>query len=261
MQRVTVSAWPLRGAFEGGGVMGHCLFLRKGETHTAPSAGIPASDLAVGSTVKLMENGTAVEYLVVNQGIPGNSSLYDSSCNGTWLLRKALHSTRYWNSSNTNDYANSTINTWLNDTFFNSLGSVEQSAIRQVKIPYVNGTGSSAVASGANGLSAKVFLLSGYEVGVSGSGVNYIPADGAKLNYFNQNTGTDSKRIAYLNGSAIQWWLRSPFTESTRTAWFISGDGHPSSYNATSSYGARPALILPSNALFGTNDMILKGVG
>lgn len=49
----------------------------------APSTGILASDLAVGDIVKLTENGTPVEYIVVNQGIPENSGLYDSSCNGT----------------------------------------------------------------------------------------------------------------------------------------------------------------------------------
>lgn len=77
----------------------------------APVTGVLASSLAVGSTVKLMEGGTAVEYLVVNQGIPSNSNLYDASCDGTWLLRKDIHSERQWNSSNVNDYANSTINT------------------------------------------------------------------------------------------------------------------------------------------------------
>ena len=41
----------------------------------APSTEIMASDIAVGSSVYLMENGSPVEYLVVNQGIPSNSSL------------------------------------------------------------------------------------------------------------------------------------------------------------------------------------------
>lgn len=40
---------------------------------------------AVGSVVKIKENGTRVNYLVVHQGKP--SSIYDESCNGTWLLR------------------------------------------------------------------------------------------------------------------------------------------------------------------------------
>ena len=42
-------------------------------TLKAPVTGVLASSLAVGSTVKLMEGGTAVEYLVVNQGIPRQS--------------------------------------------------------------------------------------------------------------------------------------------------------------------------------------------
>ena len=53
-----------------------------------PSADVLASDLTIGSTVKLMGGGTAVDYLVVNQGIPSNSDLYDAGCNGRWLLRK-----------------------------------------------------------------------------------------------------------------------------------------------------------------------------
>ena len=43
---------------------------------------------AVGSVVKIKENGTRVNYLVVHQGKP--SSIYDESCNGTWLLRQDI---------------------------------------------------------------------------------------------------------------------------------------------------------------------------
>jgi len=62
---------------------------------------------AVGSIVKLKENGALVDYIVVHQCKP--SSLYDASCDGTWLLRKDILETRQWHSSNVNDYANSTI--------------------------------------------------------------------------------------------------------------------------------------------------------
>ena len=100
---------------------------------TIPSVDILASDLAIGTVVKLMEGDTAVEYLVVNQGIPSNSNLYNSSCNGTWLLRKDIHSNKEWDSGSGDDaYKTSTINTWLNGDFFNSLGSIEQSTIKQV---------------------------------------------------------------------------------------------------------------------------------
>ena len=241
--------------------MGHCLMMRKGEVHTAPVTGVLASSLAVGSTVKLMEGGTAVEYLVVNQGIPSNSSLYDASCDGTWLLRKYIHSERQWNTSNVNKYESSAINTWLNGEFFNALGSVEQAAIKQVKIPYRAGGGSGGTdQSGANGLSCKVFLLSGYEVGWTTSDSSYFPVDGAKLDYFAASFGGNSKRVANFNGSAAIWLLRSPDTGNTARVWNVLSDGDYSYDNASYWHGIRPTLVLPSNAVFDETTMILKGV-
>lgn len=234
------------------------VILSGGARATKPSTGVLASDLAVGSTVKLMEGGTAVEYLVVNQGIPENSSLYDASCNGTWLLRKDIHSKRPWNTSNVNTYANSAINTWLNGDFFNSLGSIEKATIKQAKIPYCIGNGDSTVNSGVNGLPCKFFLLAGYEIG--NGGVNNLPQDGAKLDYFNQNSNNDSKRIAYLNGSANYWGLRSPYTYGSIDAWGLTTQGGCSRFNVDNSFGIRPACILPQTAKFDANTMVLKGV-
>ena len=243
--------------------MGHVLFLRKGEVHTAPVTGVLASSLAVGTTVKLMEGGTAVEYLVVNQGIPGNSNLYDASCDGTWLLRKDIHSNRQWHTSNVNKYETSAINTWLNGDFFNSLGSVERATVKQVKIPYRHGGGAGGFdQSGAYGLSCKVFLLSGYEVGWTTNYNQYFPQDGARLSYFEAGTGTtaNNKRIANLNGTAATWWLRSPNTEDAILVWGVYSAGTIGGGDASNSYGIRPALVLPSNALFDTSTLILKGV-
>lgn len=226
----------------------------------APSTGILASSLAVGTTVKLMEGGAAVEYLVVNQGIPSNSSLYDASCDGTWLLRKDIHSERQWNTSDANIYETSTINTWLNGDFFNSLGTTEQAVVKQVKIPYRRGGSGGSDQSGANGLPCKVFLLGGYEVGWTTSNNQYFPHDGAKLDYFTASSDGDSKRIAKLNGSATGWWLRSPYTGDTGIVCFVGGNGSYYFGNASISRGIRPAVILPSNALFDETTMLLKGV-
>ena len=229
----------------------------------APVTGIQAGTLAVGSTVKLMEGGAAVEYLVVNQGIPSNSNLYDASCDGTWLLRKDIHSNRQWHTSNVNKYETSAINTWLNGDFFNSFGSVEQAAIKQVKIPYRAGGGSDGSdQSGANGLPCKAFLLGGYEVGFTTSDYRNFPVDGAKLSYFESGTGTsaNNKRIANLNGSAADWWLRSPDTNYTNLVCGVSSNGDYGNSNASNSYGIRPALILPSTALFDETTKLLKGV-
>lgn len=203
---------------------------------------------AVGSIVKLKENGALVDYIVVHQGKP--SSLYDASCDGTWLLRKDILETRQWHSSNVNDYANSTIKAYLNSTFLARFDANIQAQIKQVKIPYRPGSGTSqTVNSGANGLSCKIFLLSDREVGYTQSNVNsYIVNDGAKLDYFKDGNGT-SEKIAKLNGSATYWWLRSPYANSATSAWSVYSNGGAGVGSCTYAFGVRPALILPSSLL------------
>jgi hypothetical protein len=175
--------------------------------------------------------------------------MYDSSCNGTWLLLKDIYTTRTWDSSN-NDYKNSDIHSYLNGTFLNLFDNDIKNAIKQVKIPYQNGTGSGgSVASGANGLSCKIFLLSGYEVGFSTSDSSYFPRDGAKLSYFSSGTGSaaNNKRIANYNGSATYWWLRSPSTLSTNYVWSVNSNGSYDYWSYRNTYGVRPALVLDSS--------------
>ena len=243
--------------------MGFAIVAGGNPNMAVPVAGMAAGDIAVGSTVKLMESGTAVEYLVVNQGIPSNSSLYDASCDGTWLLRKDIHSNRQWHTSDVNKYETSAINTWLNGDFFNSLGSVEQAAIKQVKIPYRKNGGSGGTnQSGANGLSCKVFLLGGYELGWTTSDNGYFPVDGAKLAYFESGTGSsaNNKRIAYQNNMARDWWTRSPRTADSKYVSIVSESG-PYNYNLASSLDyIRPALVIPKTALFDETTLQLKGV-
>lgn len=213
-------------------------------------ANVLLSTKAVGSTVKLKVNGTAKEFIVVHQGKP--SSLYDDSCNGTWLLMKDIYENRVWQSGNINKYESSDIHTYLNNTFLNLFESNIRDAIKQVKIPYRKNGGSGGTdQSGTNGLSAKIFLLSGYEVGWTTSDYSYFPVDGAKLSYFESGTGTsaNNKRIANLNGSAAYWWLRSPGTNGTGRVWYVLSDGDYGDGYASGSRGIRPALILPSTLL------------
>ena len=205
---------------------------------------------AVGSIVKLKENGTLVDYLVVHQGRP--SSIYDASCDGVWLLRKEIAENRVWQSTNVNKLESSEIHAYLNGTWLNRYDANIKAAIKQVKIPYRYGGGSGGSdRTGANGLSCKIFLLSGYEMGWTTSDNQYFPVDGAKLAYFDSGTGTaaNNKRIAYLNGSATGWWLRSPSTSSTLSVWDVNSNGGYGTPYANSTCGVRPALILPSSLL------------
>lgn len=210
---------------------------------------VTLSSKAIGSTIKLKVNGSARNFIVVHQGKP--SSVYDDSCNGTWLLMQDIYENRAWHSSNTNDYANSTIHSYLNSTFLNLFESNIKNAIKQVKLPYRKGSGTSTtVTSGSNGLSAKIFLLSATETSFSFDGMP--SGEGAELAYFKgcADNGPDSKRVAYLNGSAdVCWTLRSPFCQVSESVMFIVSNGNWGYNNCSNSRGVRPALILPSTLL------------
>lgn len=208
---------------------------------------VTLSSKAIGSTIKLKVNGSAKDFIVVHQGKP--SSVYDDSCNGTWLLMKDIYEKRQWHSSNINDYANSSLHSYLNSTFLNLFESNIKDAIKQVKIPYRKGSGmSTTVTSGSNGLSAKIFLLSATETSFSFSSMP--SSEGVELAYFKgcADNSTDSKRVA--NGSATYWWLRSPRCDrNSGNALCVSADGGWSSINCSGLGGIRPALILPPTLL------------
>ena len=171
---------------------------------------------------------------------------------------KDCYESRAWHSSNVNNLENSTIHSYLNSTFLNLFDSNIKDAIKQVKIPYRKNGGSGGTdQSGANGLSCKIFLLSGYEVGWTSSDNQYFPQDGAKLSYFESGTGTsaNNKRIANLNGSAANWWLRSPLANDTSRVLVVYSNGKYGYSGASYSYDIRPAIILPSDMLV-TDDML-----
>lgn len=229
------------------------MFLRRGP---APHR-TRMSDLEIGRSIKLNLNGTPWEWLVVHQGLP--SSIYDTSCDGTWLLMKDIYESHVWSSSRDNKYESSDIHSYLNSTFLNLFESNIKDAIKQVKIPYRNGGSGGTDQSGANGLSCKIFLLSGYEVGWTTSDNQYFPEDGAKLSYFESGAGrpANNKRVANYNGSATGWWLRSPYVYpfARNGVWNVNSDGSHSNVYPTSSHGIRPAIILPSDMLV-TDDML-----
>ena len=209
-------------------------------------------DKAVGDIVKIKEDGVAVNYLIVHKGKP--SDMYDDSCDGIYVLREEIHSNQVWegtSSSSYNDYENSDINIWLNNTFLNTIDEKIRAEIKTVKIPFKKGKGSAStgVYSGANGLSCKAFLLSGYEVGYSTSDNQYMPIDGVKLSAFSDS----SSRIAKLGGTAAKWWLRSPHTsaDTATGVFFVGVNGvYNGSYDPFyNSYGIRPTFILPTSLL------------
>ena len=215
--------------------------------------GTPLGELAVGSSVFANVGGVRTEFLVVHQGKP--SDIYDDSCDGTWLRMRYAYEKKAWHSSDENAYAGSTIHAYLNGSFLALFDAALRTVIKQAKIPYRAGTGTGkTVTSGANGLSAKIFLLSGTEQKVDSS----VPTDeGACLDYYasiSTSVNNDARRIVYqADGTAVSHWSRSPNCLSSKgvtCATEIDEYGGSGWAKCSEDYHwICPVLILPSDVL------------
>ena len=215
---------------------------------------VSAGELPIGSTVRINESGNLADYIIIQQGNP-DVTKYDSSCDGTWLLRKEIYDMRTWTSSDDGKYASSTMNTWLNGGFLNGLDI--KNIVKEVKIPYrTDCTSSGENKYLSNGLSTKCFLLSAKEVGFSS---DQMTDDGTAFAYFDSN----SKRMAIYNtyGYTANWWTRSPRVYGPtvyREAFIVyASGGYANSTTNTDNQGSRPCFIIPSNTLIDSSGNIV----
>lgn len=184
---------------------------------------------SVGSIVKLKENGVLVDFYVAKHD-------YENGLNGsgrTLVVRKDCYDTRQWHTSNVNAYATSAIDTWLNSTYKNLLDADIRGVIGTTKIKYTPGNGNTTVGT----LERAIFLLSVTELGKTAS---YANTEGTALSI------ASSLKIAYLNGSAVVQWTRSPSTSDTTHAYDLLANGDVSGNRCNDAHGSRPAFTLPS---------------
>ena len=184
---------------------------------------------SVGSIVKLKENGVLVDFYVAKHD-------YENGLNGsgrTLVVRKDCYDTRQWHTSNVNAYATSAIDTWLNSTYKNLLDADIRGVIGTTKIKYTPGNGNTTVGT----LERAIFLLSVTELGRSAS---YANTEGTALSI------ASSLQIAYLNGSAVVQWTRSPYTGNTNNAYYLGTSGSVNYSSCSNTLGSRPAFTLPS---------------
>ncbi len=123
--------------------------------------------VAVGTLVKLNENGSPVEVIVGRQN-------YESELNGngrTLLIRIGSNYTMQWGPSSMSDplYAASTVDTWLNTAYKAMLDAPIQEAIATTKFYYTPSGGASRSI-----LERAVFLGSATEFGFSNSPNGYV---------------------------------------------------------------------------------------
>ena len=187
-----------------------------------------------GSTVKVKENGTWVDFYVSKHN-------YESSLNGanrTALVRKNCFTSLNWNTTGNNAYADSTLDTWLNGSYINSLDEDLREAIGTTKLYYsANGN------SGVTVLERAIFVLSATELGGGESSV--------------RNTEGSVFPIAeILKKATSNQWSRTPYDGSDRVAYFDTS-GNELSNKVTFAQGARPAFTLPSETKVDENGNVI----
>ena len=233
--------------------MGHVLMSNKIPKLTVPYTGIKLGDIAEGSIVKLNESGSPVEFYVAKHD-------YESALNGsgrTLLVRKDCSGNTAFDSSSpyTNQYENSNIDNYFNNTYLNMFDSGVKTAISKTKFYYTIGYGDKTIST----LERAVFTLSAKELGFTASNFSStsaghtINAEGARLPVYN------ALRQAYYNGTLDYWYLRTPLTDDSSFV-CITKDGTTISW--VSSNGARnvrPCFTFQSGALFDEDTILFNG--
>ena len=147
----------------------------------------------------------------------------------TFQMVDCLNATAQMNSSNTNSGGwNSSAMRSRMSTYLSQLPSALQSAIKTVSKKSGTGGGSS---SGTQTTSDKLFLLS--EIEIFGKTTYSVAGEGNQYEYYAAGNSTSKK----VNGSANNWWERSPYSGNTSNFCNVGSDGNAYRNNANDSRG------------------------
>lgn len=194
-------------------------------------------DKAEGSIIKIAESGTPVAFYIAKHN-------YEAGLNGdgrTLMVRKDCYDSRTFSSSN-NAYANSSLDSWLCNTYLKLLDADIQVAIGTTKFYYTPGNGNATVTT----LQRAVFQLSLTELGKSDTSAK---KEGTALPI------ARTLQIAYRNGVATNQWTRTPLTNGTNGVFGLTSGGATYKFSRSEYHGSRPAFTLPSDFII-TDDML-----
>lgn len=199
------------------------------------SSGVPLSTTTPGEILMLNESGSLVPFYIAKHD-------YESGLNGagrTLVVRKDCYDMRAFSSRN-NAYANSSLDSWLCNTYLKLLDADVQAAIGMTKFYYTLGNGNATVTT----LQRVVFQLSLTELGKTAS---YANTEGSALPI------ASTLQIAYRNGSSVAQWTRSPSTGDTYYVCYLRKDGSVDGNVYSVSFGSRPAFTLPATTAVTAN--------
>ena len=148
----------------------------------------------------------------------------------TFQLVDCLNTTYSMNGSNTNSggWNGSTMRTSTMATLLNQLPTALKNVLKSVN--KLSGTGGGST-SGTQTTHDKLFLLS--EVEIFGTTTYSVPGEGTQYAYYKAG----NTKVKKVNGSANDWWERSPLSGSTNTFCYVSNGGTADYNFASFSYG------------------------
>lgn len=206
--------------------------LLNGMGYDIPFVGsIPLSELTTGTILYINESGSPVPFYVAKHD-------YESGLNGagrTLVVRKDCYNLQQFNDYNSinNEYANSLLDNLLCNTYLNLLDSDIRAAIGTTKFYYTPGNRTFDMTT----LQRAVFQLSLTEYGLSFYMCN---VEGSALPI------ASALQIAYLDGSAVEQWTRSPGRTDASFLATVTNAGAVGSTSYSFNAGSRPAFTLPA---------------
>lgn len=219
-------------------------------------------NMAVGSLLQLRVKGVLMSFRVMHHGKP--SEVYDDSfLGGTVLMLDWQEAPYYQNVSSgqtgKRNYPASAAYNWLGSTFLGYLDDEVQAQVVEVKLPYRTDTDGEPyeVASGSDGVAAKIWLPSAVEVARGSSyqtdQSTFYVEEGAVFDYWKGAGEEQYADWACLDGEEDDGWA----TRTMNKNYYGSGANY---YNWVSQNGLcipgtrqkgniRPCLVLPDELL------------
>ena len=181
----------------------------------------------VGDSKTVNIGGTNYEVQIIgfnhDDKVSGGKAAY------SFQLVDCLNQTQQMNTGNTNTGGwNGSAMRGRMSTYKSQLPAALRNVIKTVKKKSGTGGGSS---SGTQQTNDDLFLLS--EIEIFGTTTYSVAGEGTQYEWYKAG----NSRIKKVNGSAGDWWERSPFSGGTYIFCCVDGSGDAAGYDAPRSYG------------------------
>lgn len=172
------------------------------------------------------------DFVLMNKG--GKTLASGTTCSFIVGMKNCLATTGYMNSSDTNSggWNSCKRRTWCNSVFYNAIPTALRPIFKQFKNVTASGASTSTTTS------TDYFALPS-EKEVFGS-VTYANSTAESSNSQFEWYKTSSNRVKKVNGSAADWWERSPYSGYSSNFCYVVSDGSAYYYSASGTLGISP---------------------